>query len=60
MASAYVIEVDPLALAPHPNPLPASGARERADAKPLAPFTGRGGDPRAAWEGEGQEAREPI
>jgi len=39
--------------APHPDPLPACGERESVGARPLAPFTGRGRDPRAAWEGEG-------
>ncbi|HVB16207.1 MAG TPA: radical SAM protein, partial [Stellaceae bacterium] len=42
--------------APHPSPLPASGAREpSAPLQPLAPLAGRGRDPsRQRWEGEGQ------
>src|SRR4051794_1455487 len=40
-------------LAPHPNPLPASGERERAGAKSLAPFMGRGRGLAQGWEGEG-------
>jgi len=31
--------------APHPNPLPACGERERAGVNPLAPLAGRGRDP---------------
>ncbi len=41
--------------APHPNPLPASGARERAAAQTPRPASGEREGPAAKpWEGEGQ------
>jgi len=44
--------------APHPNPLPASGARERAGATIPRPVYGeREGPAPQAWEGEGQLQR---
>jgi precorrin-8X/cobalt-precorrin-8 methylmutase len=46
-------------IAPHPDPLPASGEREdERSLKPLAPLARRGRGPRAAREGEGQQPRE--
>jgi threonylcarbamoyladenosine tRNA methylthiotransferase MtaB len=46
-------------IAPHPNPLPADGERERAvPPQPLVPFTGRGRGPlRQRRAGEGVRAR---
>jgi urease accessory protein len=56
--AAFVVAYEAAWADPHPNPLPnplpVYGERERAGAKPLAPFTGRGRDPREAWEGEGR------
>jgi cytochrome c-type biogenesis protein CcmH len=44
--------------APHPDPLPARGERERAGTKPLAPRAGRGRDPsRQRREGTGLARR---